>query len=119
MQKIAEIFNQRFQTWNIVLPPEALETRERGALQNAGWSIQYLFGEDEKGKYLDYYATHRMTNDNHVRIYEHGEVVRLEEPLEFMVFPANSTEEEQEKIRQDYYTKNRQIYDELSKKGFS
>lgn len=118
MHEIPKIFNQFFQTWKIVLPPEALETRQRGELHGSGWTIQYLFGQDEQGEYLDFYATHRMTNDRHMRIYTTGEVISLEAPLEFMVFPQNSTEEEQERIREQYYSENRRIYNDLHKKGF-
>lgn len=118
MHKISEVFNKTFQSWNLTLPHEALETRQGGSLHGAGWTIKYLFDQDEKGRYLDYYATHRMTNDRHVRIYEHGEVVMLESPLEFMVFPAGSTEDEQEQIRKEYFAENRRIYKELARKGF-
>jgi hypothetical protein len=118
MSEISRIFNERFSHWHIALPPGALETRQRGRLQAAGWTIQYLFGQDDKGSYLDYYATHRMTNDTHVRIYEHGEVETLEAPLEFMVFPKDSTKEEQDQIKNRYFEENRRIYAELAKKGF-
>lgn len=118
MKEIEKIFNKAFATWNITLPPEALETRQRGELHGAGWWIRYLFGHDERGDYLDFYATHRMTNERHKRIYATGEEVTLESPLEFMVFPAGSTEEEQEKIRERYFAENRRIYADLAKKGF-
>jgi hypothetical protein len=119
MTEIEKVFNDTFQAWNIILPPEALETRQRGRLSASGWTIQYLFGQDEAGHYLDYYATHRMTNDRHVRIYENGQVVTLEAPLEFMVFPAGSSAEEQARIREEYIAENRRIYAALAAKGFN
>jgi hypothetical protein len=54
------------------LPPDHIEERRQGKLVAAGWAIWYLFGEDELGEYLDYYASHRMTNDRHIRIREDG-----------------------------------------------
>jgi hypothetical protein len=32
------------------------------------WAIWYLFGEDERDEHLDYYASHRMTDDQHARV---------------------------------------------------
>jgi len=118
MSEIAKIFSDTFRHWQIVLPNDAVETRQRGEIHTAGWTIQYLFGQDEKGGYLDYYATHRMTNERHVRIYDNGVVVTLEAPLEFMVFPPNCTQEEAERIRREYTEANRQIYAALAQKGF-
>lgn len=54
------------------MPPEHVRERKRGKIVEAGWAIWYLFGEDERGEYLDYYASHRMTNDRHLRIREDG-----------------------------------------------
>ena len=65
-------FNKDFETWSIELPEEAVENRQRGKIVKSGWTIGYLFGTDEAGDYLDYYASHRMTNDRHVRLYADG-----------------------------------------------
>ena len=118
MSAIARIFSESFSHWQIVLPPEALISRQRGEILQAGWRIQYLFGQNERGAYLDYYAMNRMTNDTHVRIYTDGAVEQLEAPGEFMVFPANCTPEEKQRIQQKYYDENRRIYAELARKGF-
>lgn len=77
MKLIAETFNSRFDHWGIVLPEEDMQNRSGGYIQNAGWLIQYCFGNDDHGEYLDYYAAHRMTDDEHVRIYEDGQVKNL------------------------------------------
>jgi hypothetical protein len=69
MTNIESKFNDSFAHWEIRLPSDAVEHRKRGKIVQAGWAIWYLFGFDEKGEYLDYYASHRMTNDRHVRIY--------------------------------------------------
>lgn len=118
MLMIAAKFKEAFHHWQIILPSMALETLERGELHKDGWTIQYLFSQDENGRYLDYYATHRMTNDRHERIYESGEVVHLEAPLEFMIFPKDSTEEDRERIKTEYFAENRRIYEMLAQKGF-
>ena len=78
MRRIEEHFSQRFQVWRIELPREAVDNRQRGKIVEAGWTIWYQFGSDEDGEYLDYYSSHRMTNDSHVRIHEDGRVESLD-----------------------------------------
>ena len=59
MTVIESKFNERFSLWKIHLPRGAVKQRKRGKIVQAGWSIWYLFGSDEKGDYMDYYASHR------------------------------------------------------------
>jgi hypothetical protein len=73
MTKIETQFNAEFSHWSISMPPEDVAARRRGEIIQAGWTICYLFGVNEKGEYLDYFASHRMTNDRHARIYASGE----------------------------------------------
>ena len=65
MDLIAETFAKRFTHWKLTLPEENLKNRSSGHIQNSGWLIQYCFGIDETGEYLDYYAAHRMTDDSY------------------------------------------------------
>jgi hypothetical protein len=65
-------FARGFAHWEIALPEADVEARRRGKICQRGWAIWYLFGANERGEYLDYYAAHRMTNDTHVRLYEDG-----------------------------------------------
>ncbi len=73
MREIVGRFGRDFGAWGIALPPEDVKERWRGTILAAGWAIWYLFGTDEGGEYLDYYACHRMTNDRHERIREDGD----------------------------------------------
>jgi hypothetical protein len=118
MNQIPAVFAEHFQPWHIVLPADALETQHAGEIAEQGWLIQYLFGHDERGSYLDYYAQHRMTNARHVRIYESGTTEDLPSEQEFIVYPANATPEEMEQIQQEYYAYNRRVGEELRRKGF-
>lgn len=87
VNRIGEVFNHTFAHWQISLPAGSIEAHQRGEIRGAGWTIRYLFGEDENGEYLDYYASHRMTNDRHVRIYANGSIEHLEAIQEFIIFP--------------------------------
>ena len=118
MENIEAIFAGHFQHWNIRLPSENIKARRPGRLSQTGWNIEYLFGDDGDSEYLDYYATHRMTSDRHVRIYSSGKTASLETPQEFRVFPADTDEATRNKITNDYHEHNRAIYQRLREKGF-
>lgn len=65
MKNIEKRFNDVFSSWDIRLPEKDVTNRRRGKIFEAGWTIWYLFGSDERGEYLDYYASHRVTTDQH------------------------------------------------------
>ena len=66
---IEERFAEYFANWDIRLPEDATQLEEPGLIQEGGWTIRYVFDDDAGGSYLEFYATHRMTNDRRVRIY--------------------------------------------------
>ena len=72
LSRIAAHFNQRFAHWGIQLPPADLAQRRRGQLSQSGWCIWYLFDADEQGDYLDYYAHHPVSGDEHRRLRANG-----------------------------------------------
>lgn len=72
LSRIAAHFNRRFAHWGIQLPPADLAQRQRGQLSQSGWCIWYLFGADEQGDYLDYYAHHPVSGDEHRRLRTNG-----------------------------------------------
>jgi hypothetical protein len=72
MSVLEERFRDHFAPWSISIPPGHVGERGREKIVEGGWAIWYLFGEDERGEYLDYYASHRMTNDRHFRLREDG-----------------------------------------------
>ncbi|MEH2366293.1 hypothetical protein [Nostoc sp.] len=119
MQNIKKEFDNGFLHWKITLPSEALETQQSGEIFMAGWHVQYQFGKNEHGQFLDYYASHRMTDDSHVRIYESGESESLPSMQSFYFSSEDATEEEKQKAEQEYYAYNRKIQEELKRKGFS
>jgi len=110
------MFAKVFEPWSIRLPDDDVRERRRGKINEAGWTIWYLFGSDEKGEYLDYYATHRMTSDSHTRIREDGTVEALPELEEMYIGSADPLEDA---IRQaEYLRRNRKVARMLEEKGF-
>lgn len=87
MRSIERRFRRTFAHWGLALPPEDVEARRRGKIVGGGWAIWYLFGSDEQGEYLDYYASHRMTDDRHVRFCEGSPAEHLPTIRTFLFAP--------------------------------
>lgn len=116
MKLVLETFNNRFDHWEITLPEEDIKKRLNGYIQQSGWLIQYCFGKDERGEYLDYYAAHRMTDDKHVRIYTDGQVEDL--PALSSIRLISKDPMEDKRLEDEYYQKNQQVTRMLAEKGF-
>lgn len=109
-------FAETFSYWNLALPDEDVAARRRGKICEAGWAIWYLFGRDERGEYLDYYSAHRMTGDDHVRVYEDGEVEYLEAIESFCRTSWDPVEAE--RLSREAAEANARIARMLEEKGF-
>ena len=109
-------FNRSFETWSIELPKEAVENQQRGKIVKSGWSIWYLFGRDEVGNYLDYYASHRMTNDRHVRLYADGSSKGLDSYRSMRV--VSDDPEEDRRLENEFWEHNERVSRELESKDF-
>lgn len=116
MTNIEAVFNEAFAAWDIRLPEAAIAGKLRGKIVKAGWAIWYLFGSNEHGEYLDYYAAHRMTNDSHVRIFANGRCESLETLACMRVCSEDPEQEEQSKT--EFAASNRRIAAMLEDKGF-
>ncbi len=116
MRRIESQFKQSFLPWGIELPREAVEAGQRGIIVEAGWTIWYLFGSDDSGEYLDYYSSHRMTNDSHVRIYEDGRVEGLESLWEMR--ETSEDPDEDARLENEFWEHNERVAKLLEAKGF-
>ena len=116
MRRIEEQFKQAFSYWRLQLPREAVEHRQPGTIVEAGWTIWFLFGSDESGEYLDYYASHRMTSDSHVRIYEDGRVVGLKSLWEMR--KSSDDPVENARLEDEFWAHNERVAQLLEAKGF-
>jgi len=113
---IEDRFSQTFATWGICLPLQDVAARRLGKIVKAGWNIWYLFAFDETGDYLDYYASHRMTDDEHVRIRYDRQVENL--PTISSVRICSDDPEEDKKLEAAYLAENRRIVRLPEEKGF-
>lgn len=116
MNAIAKGFANRFARWGIRLPEEDHAAARAGHLRSRGWLIQYLFGVDESGEYLDYYASHRMTEDEHVRLHGDGRSESL--PVVIGMYLSSGDPEEAKRLEQEHLHRNREVAEMLAAKGF-
>jgi hypothetical protein len=116
MHEIEARFNAAFSNWGIRLPSDAVAKRKRGKIIQAGWTIWYLFDSNEKGEYLDYYASHRMTEDEHVRMHFNGKSELLPTVITFRL--ASQDPKEDACLEAEHVEKNRRILEMLKAKGF-
>lgn len=107
---VKQIFDKIFSAWEIVLPTEGLNEQRRGSIVKNGWTINYQYGSTEGVEYLEYFASHRMTNDSLNRIYADGR----EELLGYCQVFYTADNEQAER---DYFEHNRQFYEEVKRKG--
>ena len=113
--EIQRVFSERFKTWKIRIPKAKLTGEKAGFIEKAGWLIQYCFGHDEKGGYLDYYSAHHMASDDHVRIREDGSKEYLPSMASGFFYAEGVDEEERERASREA---NRKVTEMLIAKGF-
>ncbi len=117
MKQIQAKFNQRFAHWNITLSDEVMSQRVRGKIVKAGWCIWFLFGTDEAGDYLDYYASHRMAGgDDHIRIRMDGSEESL--PAIASIHLTSEDPVEAQRLEKEFLAENQRISEMLNEKGF-
>ncbi len=116
MNLISESFDKRFAHWKINLPGDDLKSKRSGYIKQSGWLIQYCFGNDVEGEYMDYYAAHRMTDDSHVRVYADGNVEAL--PALSSMCLVSEDPIENKRLEEEYYEHNRIVVLMLREKGF-
>lgn len=103
-------FDEQYQRWQITLPLDDLRNRRAGSIHQQGWTINYRFGREGKREFLDYFASHRMTNDTLNRIWEDGMAELLGYCQEFYLAGDGEAE-------RAYFEHNRQFYQMVKEKG--
>ena len=117
MDTISQTFAKHFASWDITLPEENLQSRSSGHVKERGWLIQFCFGRDVDGEYMDYYASHRMTSDRHMRLYESGTKLRLDSLRGMRLTSEDPVEDK--RLGEEFVKINHGIAKELVEKGFT
>lgn len=116
MDSLSEKFREWFGRFGLELAPEDVRTRSPGTVRGRGWTVQYCFGADERGDYVDFYAVHRMTTDEHTRLYGDGHHVELDALT--TICELSPDPDTQRILRENFEDYNRRVRLELEKKGF-
>lgn len=119
IEDVVRQFEESMSTWDITLPPDSVAARELGGIVNNGWTIFYKFGFEGDDEYMDVYASHRMTNDRHMRLYADGRSRVLPAYREGYVVGKTATAEEEERIKREFYAYNKVVAELLAEKGFT
>jgi hypothetical protein len=77
MRKAIAAFEQEFAQWGLSLPAQDIVDRQAGHMERHGWRVDYSFGTDAFGEYLEYHARRAVANEpvieRHARVYHNGE----------------------------------------------
>lgn len=116
MSKISAGFTEYFSAFGDFTLPDPIPPR--GNISHSGWSIIYIFTQDEQGKpCLDFWAEHRMTSPRHVRIDSEGNIIGLDSFLESYSYDPE-VDKSEEDARKRFEEHNRKVGEVLKEKGF-
>jgi len=114
---IEQVFSDRFANWDIRLPEEVVEERLPGHIFKAGWHIGFVWGDAEGEEYLELLSQHRMTSDQHVRLFASGRLEELPAQDSLMMTPAGADEAEVARLTREHFAHNQGISDQLRERG--
>lgn len=103
-------FDQQYRQWQITLPLKDVHDRRAGTIRQQGWLINYHFSREGQREFIEYFASHRMTNDTLWRIWDDGAAELVGYCQEF--FLAGD-----EQAEQAYFAHNREFYQMVQEKG--
>jgi len=121
--RLLAIFNGRFERFGLALTSDDYIPGESRFFDNGDEAfptgIDYRFGEDTDGLFLDYYfCENYRTEPDHARLYPDGSEKDLPTMSPGYRSSSTATEEEKRQLEEEYYTENRKIRGMLHAKGF-
>jgi hypothetical protein len=116
-ERIADAFNAHFANFDISVTPEEVVVGARRRIGERGWLITYRVDADDAGfPSLELYATHRMTNDTHLRIWADGHLEHLDAIEELYAYDPKVPGSE-DAARTRYFEHNRSVERRLRERG--
>ena len=102
--------------WGLAVESPPAGERSGLARQRGGAGlVRYVFGEDDRGGFLEFYSFHRIWGDVHARIYEDGTVEHLD-VLETAVATTGDRDEDGRRVEAQN-ERNRRLLRELDEAG--
>lgn len=114
---IEQYFRERFQHWQITLPSRDVASRAAGHIFELGWHIGYRWGSEHGDDFLEVLAQHRMTDDDHFRVFASGRVEDLPAPSSSYSYGPDATEAEKLEAERSNAERNQRIYADLRERG--
>jgi len=95
-QRITESFNDYFAAFDIrIAPDDVVDGNHRTIRDASGWAITYRVDRTTAGSVcLEFYATHRQTNDRHVLISADGSGENLDAIKEMLIVDSDNAGQE-------------------------
>jgi len=116
-ERIAETFSGYFAKFDIRIEARDVAVGSRREIHKEGWRITFSVLADDGGfPSLEFYATHRMTDDRHVRIWADGHAEGLDAIWSFYGHDP-SVPGSQEAAEEEYLRHNREVARELREAG--
>jgi hypothetical protein len=116
-ERIAEAFNGNFANFDIRIGAGDVVVGNRREIRERGWWIAFRVLPDDAGlPSLEFYATHRMTNDRHSRIWADGYLEELDAIREFYGYDAKVPGSE-DAAKKEYLTHNQMVAEQLRAAG--
>jgi hypothetical protein len=102
--------------WGLAIESPPAGVRGGCARQRGGSGlVRYVFGEDDRGRFLEFYSFHRIWGDLHSRIYEDGTVEGMD-VLETATV-ATGDPDEDKRLVEAQNERNRRLLKELDDAG--
>lgn len=116
-ERIAAAFNGYFADFDILIDGGDVAVGSRRDLRKRGWWIAYRVLPDDAGfPSLEFYATHRMTDDRHVRIWADGCLETLDAIRGGFGYNPN-VPRSKEAAEEQYLRYNRRVAEQLRAAG--
>ena len=116
-EHIAEVFNSTFARFDMQIGASDVAIGAHREIRGGGWRILYrVLAEDDGAPSLEFYATHRMTDDRHARIRARGHLEELDAIHTIFGFDPKVPGAE-EAAREAYVRHNGKVADELRAAG--
>jgi hypothetical protein len=114
---IAETFDGYFENFGITIDPTDIVIGRRAVIRYRGWYVTLRVIADDAGSpSLEFYATHRMTDDRHVRIWADGVLEELDAIWSMYGYDPKVPGAE-EAARERYLAHNREVAERLRAAG--
>lgn len=113
---IIEKLKELLPSWDIRIEPPP-KGPSSGDIRQPGGSglVRYVFAENHRGRYLEYYSFHRIWGDSHVRIYVTGEVEWLDTLGTTLIVTGDADADARQRERLHVY--NQRLLAELEEAG--